>query len=378
MAGRAVVVGAGIGGLAAARVLRDDGFEVRVLERNRTLDPLGAGVTLWPNAMRVLRRIGGAEGLPGPASPSADAGIRRWDGKVLARTDLARIADRYGEPVMSLQRSTLHRALLSAGIGDLVETGAEVTRVSERGDRVEVECGRGETLEADLVIGADGIRSTVRAHLLGDGEPRHSGVLAYRSVIEMPPMELGPTEYWGPRRAFGLVPIDGGRLYWFATRLGAEDEPAEPDPIAGLLERHRDWAPEIAAAIEATPPESVLRHALLDRKPARRWCGERVALLGDAAHPMLPYLGQGACQAIEDAEELAAALRGATGIPAGVDDYQRRRARRTARVVSLSRQMGRLIHLRGAAPRALRDRAIALVPESVRLRQLDPIVGRPS
>jgi 2-polyprenyl-6-methoxyphenol hydroxylase-like FAD-dependent oxidoreductase len=378
MGGRAIVVGAGIGGLAVARTLRDSGFDVRLLERSPSLEPLGAGISLWPNAMRVLRRIGIAEDLPPSASFLADAGIHRWDGKLLARIDLARIADRYGEPLMLLQRGTLHRALLSGGIGDLVETGAEVTRVSDRGEVAEVEWGDGESTEADLVVGADGVRSSVRASLLGDGSPRHSGLLGYRSIIEMPQEGLRLGEYWGARREFGLVPVDGGRLYWFATRPGAEDEPAEPNPIPGLLERHRGWAPEVEAAIEATPPEAVLRHALLDRKPTRHWCGRRVALLGDAAHPMLPFLGQGACQALEDAEGLAAALRGAASIPAGLNAYQRRRAGHTARIANLSRRMGRLIHLRGAAPRALRDGAIALAPETVRLRQLDPVVGRPS
>lgn len=191
----------------------------------------------------------------------------------------------------------------------------------------------------------------------------------------MPEVSASVSEYWGAGRAFGLVPVDGNRLYWFATRRGAAEEAPEPDPIGGLLERHRGWAPEIAKAIEATPAATVLRHPLLDRKPVKRWCGERVALLGDAAHPMLPFIGQGGCQALEDAVALGESLSAAVDISRALRDYEARRRRSAAQAVVLSRRMGWIVHLRGAPLRALRNRAIAMTPESVRMRQLDPIVG---
>ncbi len=372
---RAVVVGAGIGGLAVGRVLLDAGFEVRILERRPNLEPLGAGISLWPNAVRALRKIGVADRLPEPTPIAADSGLRRWDGRLLARTDPASIERRYGEPLLLLQRSTFHRALLTDGIADLVETGVEVTRVEETGRGVQAELRQGDAVEADLLIGADGIHSAVRTDLLGDSEPRQSGLLAYRAIVDMPEMSVGVGEYWGAGRAFGLVPVDGNRLYWFATRRGNADEPPEPDPIGGLLERHGGWAPEIAKAIEATPATTVLRHPLLDRKPTKRWCSERAALLGDAAHPMLPFIGQGGCQALEDAIVLGESLSAAADIPAALRDYEARRWRRAAQAMTMSRRMGRLVHLRGAPLRALRNRALAMTPESVRMRQLDPIVG---
>jgi 2-polyprenyl-6-methoxyphenol hydroxylase-like FAD-dependent oxidoreductase len=372
----ALVVGAGIGGLAVARVLRDTGFEVRILERSLDMEPLGAGISLWPNAVRVLREIGVASRLPEQAPIEAESGLRRWDGKLLAKTNPALIERRYGLPLLLLQRSTLHRALLADGIAGLVQTGAEVTRVGESGAGIRVELREGEPIEADLLVGADGIHSAVRASLLGDGAPKHSGLLAYRAIIAMPKLKLGIGEYWGDRRVFGTVPADAGHLYWFATRPGKVEEPREADPIAGLLERHRGWAPEIASVLEATPPGAVLRHPLLDRKPSKRWCGERVALLGDAAHPMLPFIGQGACQAFEDASALGRALGSAPDIPMALRDYEAERRTRAARAMALSRRMGRLIHLRGAPLRALRNGALSMTPESVRMRPLDPIIGR--
>lgn len=376
MARRAVVVGAGIGGLAVARVLRDVGFDVQVLERSPSMEPLGAGITLWANAVRVLREIGVARHLPAQSPVETESGLRRWDGKLLAKTDPAEIERRYGLPLLLLQRSTLQQALLEDGIADLVQTGAEAKGVTESAAGVKVELLDGKPIEADLLVGADGVRSAVRASLLGDGPPRHSGLLAYRAIIDMPKLKIGIAEYWGNRRVFGTVPVDGGQLYWFATRPGSEEEPREPDPIAGLLERHHGWAPEIASVLEATPPGEVLRHSLLDRKPSKRWCGEHTALLGDAAHPMLPFVGQGGCQALEDAVALGESLSAAAGIPRALRDYEARRRRRAAQAMATSRRTGRLIHLRGAPLRALRNGALALTPESVRMRPLDPIVGR--
>lgn len=313
--------------------------------------------------------------LPSQASIDTDSGLRRWDGRLLARAEPASIECRYGEPLLLLQRSTFHRALLADGIADLVETGVEVARAEETDRGVRAELRQGDPVDADLLIGADGIRSAVRAGLLGDGAPRQSGLLAYRAIVDMPETSIGMGEYWGAGRVFGLVPVDGNRLYWFATRRGDADEPRERDPIGGLLERHRGWAPEIAKTIEATPAAAVLRHPLFDRKPIKHWCGERTALLGDAAHPMLPFIGQGGCQALEDAAALGASLRSAADIPEALRDYEERRRRQAARAVTMSRRMGRLVHLRSAPLRALRDRAIAIPPESMRMRQLDPIVG---
>lgn len=377
MTRRALVVGAGIGGLAAARMLLEAGFEVKVLERSPDLHPQGAGVSLWPNAVRVLRELGLAEALPRAGEFRADAGLRRWDGRLLAPTDPEAIERRYGEPMLLLQRTTLHDALLTGGIRELVQTDAEATKVSESGGRVQAELRGGESFDADLLIGADGVRSRVRAALLNDGPPRSSGLLAYRAIIDSPPLELGLGEYWGRGRVFGLVPVDGNRLYWFATRRTSGDEPPESDPIPGLLERHRGWAPEIGKVVEATPPQEVMRHDLLDRRPTGRWTGERIALLGDAAHPMLPFLGQGACQALEDAQALGHALLAEADIPAALRTYEARRRKRAARIVTGSRHMGRLAHLRAAPLRAMRDRAMAMTPERVRMRQLDSIVGRP-
>jgi 2-polyprenyl-6-methoxyphenol hydroxylase-like FAD-dependent oxidoreductase len=372
---RALVVGAGIGGLAAGRLLRETGWDVQILEREPDLTPGGAGISLWPNASRVLRHLGVAGSLPEAAAHAPDSGLRRWDGRLLVSTDIAAVEKRFDAPMLFLQRTTLHNALLSGGVEELVRTNAEVVKVSDSPGQVRVTLQGGESLDADVLIGADGVGSKVRAELLDDGPPTPSGLLAYRALIDTPPFKFAMGEYWGPGRVFGAVQLDGDRFYWFASRRGHAGEPPEPDPIPGLLERHRDWVPEIAKVIESTPPEEVMRHALFDRKPTKRWVGGRVALLGDAAHPMFPFLGQGACQALEDARALGKALRPDADIATALREYQGQRRRRAARITNQSRTTGRLAHIRSAPLRAVRDRAISMVPERARMRQIDRIVG---
>jgi 2-polyprenyl-6-methoxyphenol hydroxylase-like FAD-dependent oxidoreductase len=296
---------------------------------------------------------------------------------LLVPTDPVAIERRYGAPMLFLQRATLHSALLEGGIEELVETDAEVIEVDEPNGRPRVTLRNGEEIWGDVLVGADGVRSAVRAALLDDGPPRSSGLLAYRAIIDSPQTELSSGEYWGSGRVFGLVPVDGDRLYWFATRQGSDGEPPEADPIPGLLERHRGWVPEITKVIEATESPSVVRHELLDRKPIKSWADGRVALLGDAAHPMLPFLGQGACQALEDAQALGQALETTDDIPTALRAYQEQRQRRAARVMVASKRMGRLAHMRSTPVRAVRDRAISMAPEWARMRQLDSVIGKP-
>ena len=368
VSGSAVVAGGGIGGLAAAIALRKAGLAVTVLERSQELQPIGAGLSIWPNGVRALRALGlGELADPSHARP-AEGALRRADGTELAAFDGAEIEARFGAPLVGLHRGELLGGLLARA----EDAGADIRW---GGEVEEVEQGRirftgGELIEAELIAGADGINSVVRAEILGDGDPRDSGIVAWRGVASGPAADAPPGEWWGPGSAAGVLPLAGDRTYWYVAYRGRVDDATE-------LERQLEaFGPPIHGLVAATPERDRLCHALFDRDPAKRWSRGGLTLLGDAAHPMLPFLGQGACSALEDAVALGAALAGSVSVEAALASYEAERRPRTAKLVKGSRQAGRVALARSSVARAVRDRLVAAAPSSLRLRQLDPVVGR--
>jgi 2-polyprenyl-6-methoxyphenol hydroxylase-like FAD-dependent oxidoreductase len=365
----AVVVGAGIGGLAAAGALRRAGVDVTVYEQSPALQPIGAGLTLWPNATRALRALGMRDDM---GVVLEGGGLRRFgDGAILSGVDAGALERRFGAPLVAVHRPELQEALLELA-GVPVRFGERLVKVDPTGA---AQFASGTTVQTDLVIAADGIRSAARAGLLGDGPPRYSGITALRAVVDWPdPVPAG--EYWGARAVFGLVPLPRGRVYWFATRMAPEGEPHD-----GTAERARlradfaGWAPPIPAVIAATDPGVILRHDLHDRPPTADWARGRAALLGDAAHPMLPFLGQGACQALEDAVALSVAVEEHGATSQALAAYAAARARRAAFVVKRSRVLGRTAHAPSAALRALRNAVMRATPQRARERELDRVLS---
>ncbi|MFB6838660.1 FAD-dependent monooxygenase [Streptomyces sp. NPDC056361] len=311
---RAVVVGAGIGGLTAAVALHQRGWRVTVLERAADLAPVGAGIGLAPNAQRALDVIGLGDRVRTLAAWQGDGGMRTPGGRWLARTDATAAADRFGGPLVLLHRATLVEILASALPDGAVRTGATAT-VTDPGDdrdpaRVTVSGdgtgGRSE-LAAELVLAADGIHSATRRALFPDHPgARYSGSTSWRVVVPAPERAFAPHETWGAGRLWGSQPLKDGRVYAYAMAVAPAGAHAPDDERAELLRLFGDWhhpVPEILAGVD---PDRILRHDvhhLPDPLPA--FHRGRVALLGDAAHAMMPSLGQGGNQAVEDAVVLA-------------------------------------------------------------------------
>lgn len=375
---KAIVVGGGIGGLAAAIALQRAGLEVVVFERAEELREIGAGVALWANATKALRKLGVYEAVRA-AGAEIGGEARSWRGRKLFSLPADGLRRRFGSPNLVVHRADLQAALLSALPRGTVRLGAELVGFGQDGKGVTARFADGREEAGDLLVGADGIRSAVRARLLGDGEPLFSGLTAWRGISEVgedvAPPGVG-LNLWGRGAEFGLASIGGGRAYWYFSRNAPEGALESP---AGrkreVLEHLRGWYGPAREAVEATGESKILRTDLYDREPAKRWGEGRVTLLGDAAHPMTPHLGQGACQAIEDAVVLADGLRGVESVATGLRSYEDRRIGRTGDIVRRSRRVGQVMQVESPLLCWLRDALVGITPASVRLRQLDPAVG---
>ncbi len=309
----------------------------------------------------------GVTGIRGSKIPRGGAGLYRWNGEPLVSDAGEEIEQRYGAPLVLLHRAELQKALLDALSPDTVRLNETLESFTQDDQRVSLRFADGGSGSSALLVGADGLRSTVRGQLFGAEPPRESGLIASRGVVAFDRPELAG-ELWGADGVFGVAPLSGGRVYWYATQREGDER--------DLLETFGHWAPPVPEILQRTT--EVLRHPLHDRPPARRWTDGRVALLGDAAHPMLPFLGQGACQAIEDAVALGEAVREHGTVPDALRAYERARRKRAAMLVRRSRTAGRVAHVHSAWKRGLRDTFVRRMPAAARYRQLDAAVEVPA
>jgi 2-polyprenyl-6-methoxyphenol hydroxylase-like FAD-dependent oxidoreductase len=373
MGNTAVVVGGGIGGLAAAIGLRRIGWEVTVVERAAVLGDAGAGISLAANGLRALDELGVGAAVRHAARGQYSGGTRTPGGGWLARMDGAALERAVGTPIMGIPRATLHRLLREALPAEALLIGAEAASVRQTGPgAVQVACGDA-VLGADLVVAADGIGSKVRAQLFpGHPGPVYSGSTVLRAVTERPVDPRTDFELtWGRGAEFGHIAFTDGRAEWHAV-LTLPAGTRFADPLAELRRRFRDWHDPVPALLDATRPADVLHHDVNElRTPLPSFTAGRIALLGDAAHAMTPNLGQGACQALEDAVTLAAALAAEPGVEAALARYDAERRPRSQAVARAARQAGRMGHqLSHPLAVALRDTTMRLTPSRTAIRMI--------
>ena len=379
---RVLIVGAGIGGLSAAIALQRRGIEAALFERTTELREIGAGIAIAANAMKALDSLGLADTVRQIGTEPRFYEIRSWRGELLSRVPVSEQSEMLGATSIAAHRADLQTALLQ-GLAEAdgeVHLGAECVGFKQTGRCVRVSFADGREERSDLLIGADGLNSTVRERLLGDGPPRYAGYTAWRAVVspERGLVPQGAVESWGRGTRFLFARIDRGRVYWAAaqnTPEGADREPAEGRKDA-LLATFRGWHEPTEELIRATDERAILHTDIYDRDPlGERWGEERVSLLGDAAHPMTPDLGQGACQAIEDAVVLAKCLSEQSDSASALRRYEARRTRRVAAIVQRSRRLGRVAQLENPLLCQLRDVLLKTTPDRMLLRQAKKIVA---
>lgn len=371
-----IIIGGGIGGLAAALALKRAGLEVRVFEQVAVPGEVGAGLTLWPNAVKALRKLG-LEELVNTSSPVESGNIYSWQGARLSSLSSEKLLTRFGASTLALHRADLQSALSAALGADTLTLGQACNGFEQDDQGVIAHFADGSSQRGSALIGADGIHSLIRERLFGAEKPRYAGYTAWRGVT-IPPVaaKIRPGEYWGRGVRFGLVPLNRGRYYWFATRNAREGEQEHRQGRKHeVLSLFHDWYPSIPAIIEATPDSAILRNDIYDRPPLPHWTRGRITLLGDAAHPMTPNLGQGACQALEDALVLADCLTQTDNISVALQLYQALRIPRTTRIVNRSWQLGRIGQWKNPLACLLRDTGFKWMPSSWQIATFEEAVG---
>jgi len=372
---RVLIIGGGIGGMTAAVALRRREIEVEVYERAAALTEVGAGVSLWPNALKALYQLGLKERLEALSFVAETGALRSAEGAVLSRTSAREFVSRFGMAVTVFHRAELLDALVTAARGIPIHLSHELETFEHDANGVTVQFSNGVRARGDLLVGADGLRSTVRSRLGVPGVLRYSGYSAWRGIAPFETADLMAGETLGCGRRFGLVPITGNRVYWYAADNVAEGE-REPAPAAKarLTDMFARWHSPIPAVIAATETSTILRNDILDRDPAAWWGKGRVTLLGDAAHPMAPNLGQGSCQAIEDALVLARSIAQGDGEPS-LRRYEACRIPRTASIVKASRRIGQWLQVGTPAFCRARNLALRLMPPAMSYRSLATVIG---
>lgn len=351
------IVGAGIGGLVAALALKKRGHKPTIYEKTESLSELGAGIQLSPNANKVLKYLSVMEELQSDVyEPEAFQFVHYRTGKVLAQQALKNSSVKiYGSPNYDIHRADLQKALLKVinKEGIQIEKNSEILDIYEEANDAFIKT-KERVIGSDAVIGADGIHSIIRKKLWGNDQARYTGNVAWRMLVPIEAISSKflqqNTKVWlGPKKHFVQYLVKGGNFLNCVCLAEQNDwtneDWSEKGDISELKHIFSDWHPEIQEILESTKPDSLYKWALHDRAPMNKWSQGRFSLLGDAAHPMLPFVAQGAAMAIEDGIVLASSLSSFDNVELGLNDYEKKRKYRTAKAQRTATRNATIFHL---------------------------------
>lgn len=356
------IIGGGIGGLASSITLTGAGHDVEVFERAPALQEAGAGLSLWPNATWALKKIGVLEECLEKSCRFERVRILNTHGKCLMEVP----AGTYPTPTIALHRADLVDALRTKVPPPVLNLGREITTISETGDGVFLFSGTGSSGPYDLVVGADGLHSVARSYVYGQSsdEPRYHGYPVWRGIAAFDCDQKGSiSESWGTGQRIGILSIGKGRTYWYATQnQTAEEAKRDEDHHDHLLKLFGSWHIPVREVLERTPASSILKNLTYDRAPRRGWSRGRVILIGDAAHPTTPNMGQGGCMALEDAVILPQILNSGVNVNEALRTFETNRFARTAGIMKKSARIGAIEQWQNGLAVAARNAICTCMP----------------
>ncbi|MBH8554903.1 FAD-dependent monooxygenase [Nostocaceae cyanobacterium CENA357] len=352
---RIIIIGGGIGGAATALALSRAGFEFVVYERAKELREVGAGIALWANATHILNKLGLLEEAKQVGYLTTNYQFNSQRGKELVNMAI----DGFELPVIGIHRAELHQLLWRNVPSEKFILGETFERFERKNNQVHAYFVSGLSVEGNALIGADGLRSQVRAAILGNEPPTYRNFKTWRGLTDYIPNGYRPgyiQEFLGGGKGFGFMMLGRGKMYWYAAATAIK---AQPDAAMGrkkeLETMYQDWFPSILELITATDEANILTTDLYDRPPNQPWSQQNITLLGDAAHPMLPTMGQGACTALEDAYVVAKCLKEQSDPIASFQRYESLRFPRTKAIVEQSLQSGKMGELSNPLAVGLRN-----------------------
>ena len=354
---------------------------VQVYEAASALSPVGAGILLPPNAMNILERYGLAEQVRGQGVPIESFAMLDRHGRTISKVSARYMQNRASHQAVAIHRGQLQQVLLGALRPDTLFTGKTLVQISTRSDRIEATFSDGTKASSEFIVGADGIRSAVRKRLFPTSTLRYSGQTCWRGVaaLTLPVQWMNQfTEIWGIGGVFGFAPIGEQQVYWYATQKVVADGLDDTDHIKQMLtDTYGSLLEPIAALIAHTQVTHIIRNDLIDLAPLKSWAQGRSVLIGDAAHAVLPNLGQGGAQAIEDSWVLGEMLASSRSCEEAFMRYQKMRLARARKIAGISRNLANISSLCNATVCDIRDALFRRIPAFVTARQFQGIYGMP-
>ena len=369
------IVGGGIAGLTTAIALKERGISSTIFESSPKLDAIGAGLGLGANAIRAFEKIGLGNQVMSLGRILSSFTIYDQKGKIITHTNNAALTKKYGVNNFTIHRAALQQFLLSKIDSACIYTNRRATGFTKIPGGIKIIFSDGSMHESNAVIVADGIHSVLRKKLLPDIEPRYAGYTCWRAVVDNSSLNLSETsETWGVTGRFGIVPLADNKIYWFACMNAPQNDPAMKHfTIADLQKHFNHFHQPIPDILQHTKDENLIWNDIIDLPPLKKYAHDNIVLIGDAAHATTPNMGQGACQAIEDAVILADELHNNSSPALAFRQFEQRRLQRTHYITNTSRSIGKIAQLDNPWLASIRNALFSLMPASFNERQLEKI-----